>query len=67
MALATAIKKKFEPVWRSTLDFCPRPARKETSLVYHYIKEATVVGKIVHKIASVWCKIALEEVGVSLP
>ena len=27
----------------------------------------TVVCKIVHKIASVWCKIALGEVGVSLP
>ena len=28
---------------------------------------STVVCKKVHKIASVWCKIALEEVGVSLP
>ena len=27
----------------------------------------TVVCKIVHKFASVWCKTALEEVGVSLP
>ena len=27
----------------------------------------TVVCKIVHKIASVWCKIALGGVGVSLP
>ena len=27
----------------------------------------TIVCKIVHKIASVWCKIALGEVGVSLP
>ena len=29
--------------------------------------KATVVCKIVHKFASVWCKTALEEVGVSLP
>ena len=27
----------------------------------------TVVCKIVHKFASVWCKTALREVGVSLP
>ena len=27
----------------------------------------TVVCKIVHKFASVWCKTALGEVGVSLP
>ena len=46
--------------------------------VIYFIKQAlppnisagsvsTVVCKIVHKIASVWCKSALGEVGVSLP
>ena len=38
----------------------------------HYSREDiskgnTVVCRIVHKIASVWCKIAQGEVGVSLP
>ena len=31
------------------------------------IQVPTVVCKIVHKFASVWCKTALGEVGVSLP
>ena len=44
-------------LWRNILF----PRDLETNLL------CTVVCKIVHKFASVWCKTALEEVGVSLP
>ena len=40
-------------------------------LVYHFLKYRisanTVVCKKVHKFGSVWCKMALGKVGVSLP
>ena len=43
------------------------PEKNGLLVVGGYSKVATVVCKIVHKFASVWCKTALGEVGVSLP
>ena len=44
------------------------PQHCQPTFFHHAQKEwVTVVCKIVHKFASVWCKTALGEVGVSLP
>ena len=48
--LLNQIKLDFEPFeqsnMHSTLDFCLRPARKETSVKFIYSKKATKFGKI---------------------
>ena len=52
---------------------CPHSALYSTALQQlnwtktHTISPTTVLCKIVHKFASVWCKTALGEVGVSFP
>ena len=59
-----AIKVYALCIWGIEKDECkPTYAHHSTQPM----QEHTVVCKIVHKFASVWCKTALGEVGVSLP
>jgi hypothetical protein len=57
--------KLYVPSTVNIIDFNPESSTEIR--IYFHPKKLTVVCKIVHKFASVWCKTGLGEVGVSLP
>ena len=53
--------------YQKSTDYAQKARNFLKQNMYTIYIQSTVVCKIVHKIASVWCKSALGEVGVSLP